>query len=237
MEKKILQELGLNEKETIIYLELLKEKSCTASKLAKLTKINRTTAYLELENLKELGLVSYIIKDSKRYFQAASPDKLIEILDTKKKKVESILPKLKGLHQSVEPFKIEVFEGKSGIKTFYNDILKTGGEVVAFGITGYAFEMLKYDFPHFIEKFKKAGIKAKYLANFDAKKELNKLPLGFVEIRYLPKKYTSEITTIIYKDKVAIQSLVENNIFVTVMTDKLLYEGYKNYFEFMWNSI
>lgn len=237
MEKETLIDFGLNEKEASIYLKLLSEKSCTASKLAKLAKINRTTAYLELENLKEMGLVSYIIKNSKRYYQPSSPDKLIEILETKKKKIESIMPNLLGLHKSIEPFHIEVFEGKEGIKTFYNDVVKNGGEVVAFGITGYAFEILKYDFPHFIEKFKKAKVTARYLANHDAKLLLSKLPKEFVKIKYLPKEYNSEITTIIYKNKIAIQSLVKDNIFVTVISDKLLYEGYKNYFEFMWNSL
>ena len=129
MKERILEELGLNEKEARIYLTLLKEKSCTASKLAKLAKINRTTAYLELENLMSLGLVSYVVKDSKRYYQAASPDKLIEILDSKKAKIQSILPQLKGLHKSIEPFKFEVFEGKEGIKTFYQDILNNAKTV------------------------------------------------------------------------------------------------------------
>ena len=93
-----------------------------------------------------------------------------------------------------------------------------------------------WDFP-VVVKTKKAKVTARYLANNDAKKSLSKLPKDFVKIKYLPKEYTSKITTIIYKDKIAIQSLVKDNIFVTVISDKLLYEGYKNYFEFMWNSL
>ncbi|MCK5630023.1 MAG: hypothetical protein KAI26_05370, partial [Nanoarchaeota archaeon] len=112
MELEILEEFGLNEKESRIYVTLLKEKSCNASRLAKLTNLNRTTAYLELDNLLRLGLVSYVIKDSRRYYQAASPEKLLEILDTKKAKIESILPMLKGLHKSSQSFKIETYEGK-----------------------------------------------------------------------------------------------------------------------------
>ena len=63
MEEQVLKEFGLNEREVQVYLALLKEKSCTASKLAKVAKVNRTTAYLELENLMKRGLVSYVIKD------------------------------------------------------------------------------------------------------------------------------------------------------------------------------
>ncbi|MCK5624520.1 hypothetical protein KAI04_01640 [Candidatus Pacearchaeota archaeon] len=233
---KILQETGLNEKEVKIYLELLKQKLCTASKLAKLTKINRTTAYLELENLMQLGLVSYIIKNSKRYYQSANPRKLIEILETKKKKIKSILPKLELLHSTTEEVKIETYEGKEGLKTFYQDILNNAKELLAFGTTGLAFKILDFEFPHFVKDCKKKGIKAKYLANKNAKRYLSKLPKNFVEIKYLTEKYSAKVTTIIYNNKVAIQSLQKDKIYITLIKDKNLYDSYKNYFEFMWNS-
>lgn len=233
----ILQEIGLNEKESKIYLELLKQKSATASKIAKLTNINRTTAYLELEILMKRGLVNYTIKDSKRYYQPASPKKLIEILDTKKKKIKSILPQLESLHETQEHFKVETYEEKEGLKTFYQDILNNANEVLAFGTTGLAFEILEFEFPHFIKDCKKKGIKARYISNKDAKKQLSKLPKQLVKIKYLDKKYTAKVTTLIYKNKVAIQSLQKNKIYITVTTDKNLYETYKNYFEFMWASI
>ncbi|MDP3026452.1 MAG: helix-turn-helix domain-containing protein [Nanoarchaeota archaeon] len=237
MDKEILREAGLNDKEAIIYLELLKERICNASKLAKLTKIQRTTIYLELENLMRKGLVSYVIKNSKRFYQAASPEKLIEILDTKKQKIKSILPDLKSLHHSIEPFKIEIFEGKEGIKTFYQDILNSNTkELLAFGVTGNAFETLKFEFPHFVRKYEKAGLKVRYLANKSSEKLLTGLPRYRVKIRYLPEKYSSDVTTIIYANKIAIQSLVKENLFVVLIEDERLFRGYKNYFEFMWNS-
>jgi sugar-specific transcriptional regulator TrmB len=235
--EEILQEIGLNEKESIIYLELLKEKSATASKIAKLTKINRTTAYLELEILMKRGLASYTIKDSKRYYQPASPKKLIEILDTKKKKIKSILPQLELLSSEKEEIKIETYEGKEGLKTFYQDILNNATEVLAFGTTGLAFEILKFEFPHFIKDCIKKNIKARYISSETTRKQLSKLPRKMVKIKYLDKKYLAKVTTLIYKNKVAIQSLQKNKIYITVTTDKNLYETYKNYFEFMWNSI
>lgn len=235
MKEEILQEIGLNEKESKIYLTLLKEKSCTASKLAKLTKINRTTSYLELENLMNLGLVSYVVKDSKRYYQAASPEKLIEILDTKKAKIHSILPQLKGMHKSIEPFKFEVFEGKEGIKTFYQEIINSNAkEILVFGATGRAFEILKFSYPHFLKKFIKLNIKERALANQESKRNMEKHPKTHIKVKYLPKEYKAEVSTVIYKGKVAIQSLHKDNIYVVVITDDLLYNSYKNYFEFMW---
>ncbi|MFH1503565.1 MAG: helix-turn-helix domain-containing protein [Candidatus Diapherotrites archaeon] len=233
--EEILKEIGLNGKEVKIYLELLKERSQTASKIAKLTKINRTTAYLELENLMKLGLVSYTIKNSKRYYQPASPKKLVEILETKKKKIISILPKLESFQQNEELFKIEIYEGKEGLKTFYQDILNNAREVLAFGVTGLAFEILDFEFPHFIKLCEKKGIKARYIANKNSEKLLKKLPKNFVKIKYLEDKYNAKVTTIIYSNKVAIQSLQNEKIYITLIKDKNLYETYKNYFEAMWS--
>lgn len=236
-EKQILQEFGLNNRETEIYLNLLNEKICNASKLAKLCNINRTTTYLELERLIRKGLVNYIIKNSKRYYRANSPNQLLKILEIKKEQIKSILPNLKQRHHSIELFKIEVFEGKKGIQNFYQNVLDEGKEILAFGVTGKAFETMEFVFPHFVKKYIKKKIRARYLANYDAKKLLQNLPKNFVEIKYLPEQYKSEITTIIYSGKIVLQSLIKENMFVVLIKDKKLYEGYKAYFEFMWNSV
>lgn len=230
----ILQDFGLNERESKVYIQVLRDQGETASTIAKRTKINRTTVYLELNNLIEKGLVSYLIKDKKKYFQAVEPEKFLEILDEKKNKISKIMPELKGLHKSITPFKIEILEGKEGVKSLYNLIYKEAKEASAYGVTGNAFDILKFEFPLLVKKAKNKGLKLRYLANKDAEKKLKKLPKGFIQIKYLPKEITSEVSTIIFNDKVAIQSLVKENIFVTLIIDKQLSQGYKNYFNYMW---
>lgn len=229
-----LQEIGLNENEAKVYLQVLKDQGETASTIAKRAKINRTTVYLELDNLTQKGLVSYVIKNKKRSYQAVEPEKLIEILEEKKLKINKIMPRLKGMHKSINPFKIEVLEGKEGVKTLYNKIIDEAKEVCAFGVTGKANDILRFEVPHIDKKIKQKNMKIRYLANEDAKKQ--KLA-SVAQTKYMPKEIRSEITTIIFNDKVAIQSLVKENIFVTIITDEQLSKGYKNYFEFMWNLV
>ncbi len=232
-----LRDFGLNEREAKAYVALLRERSCTASKLAKAAKVNRTTAYLELENLMKKGLVSYVIKDSKRYYQAAPPEKILALLEDKKKRFEEILPRLKQQFTQTEPFKIEVFEGKEGIKTFYQDIYNNAKEFLVFGATGKAVEVLRYSYPHFLNKFIEKNIKERALANTQAKEIMDMHPKTHLQVKYLPEKYKADVTTIIYGGKVAIQSLQEENIYVVVIADRHLYKSYKNYFEFMWSCI
>lgn len=235
MEKEALEDFGLTDKESRIYLQLLKEKKCTASKLAKLTKVNRTTAYLELDNLLKLGLVSYVIKDSKRYYHPAPPEKLIALLDEKKSRIKSVLPKLKSLHSLNSQFHMEVFEGKEGIKTFYQDILNSVKEFYVLGATGKAIKLLEFSYPHFVNKFIRSNIKEKAIANSDSKDIMEKFhPPKFLDIRYFPEGCRSNITTIIYGEKLAIQSLQKENIYVIVIRDKLLVDTYQNYFNLLW---
>ena len=237
MYEHLLTEIGLTENESKLYLSLLKEGTSSASQISKVTNVNRTTSYLELDKLIEKGLVSYTIKDSKKYFTAANPKKLLNILDLKRKKVQSIIPNLESFPQKQNKFLSDVYEGKEGLKTFYQDILNTSPkEVLAFGITGLAFDVLEFEFPHFVKECKKRKITAKYIANKDSKINLEKLPNNFVKIKYLDKQYDSKVTTIIYSGKVAIQSLIGKSIYIVVIKDEFLYESYKNTFNFMWDS-
>jgi len=235
----LLEGFGFTENQVKLYLELLKEDETNASRLSKITGIHRSTTYQELEVLVKNGLASFVVKDFKRYYIAASPDKLLQILDEKKKNLQDVLPDLKGLQgiSKKSSVNVEVYEGKEGIKTFYQHILNENPkEVFAFGVTGYAFEVLKYSFPQFLDKYLKAGIKARYLANFDSKKRLQESPKN-IQIKYLPKEAYSNVTTIVYDEYVAIQSLIEDKIYVILIKDKNLAAGYRNYFEFVWETI
>ncbi len=58
----------------------------------------------------------------------------------------------------------------------------------------------------------------------------------YLKIKYLPQEYEADVTTIIYGDKVAIQSLQKENIYVIIIKDGFLYKTYKNYFNFMWKT-
>lgn len=58
MIEEILINLGLNEKETLIYLTILKNQQLTASDIAKKTKLKRTTVYAVLDNLIQKRLIT-----------------------------------------------------------------------------------------------------------------------------------------------------------------------------------
>jgi sugar-specific transcriptional regulator TrmB len=237
--KETLKSCGLTENQADIYIALLKEGETSASKLAKLIKINRSTIYQELNELVKQGLASYVIKDFKRYYKASPPEQILTQLEDKKQEIKSILPQLKNLQDtSIKPLiDIKVYEGKEGIKSFYQQILnEKPKEVLALGVTGIAWEILQFTFPHFVKEYQKAGIKSRYLANNDSKQRLKQHPKKNLLIKYLPKETYSDVTTIIFNDNIAIQSLQKEQIYVVIIRDKKLAQGYKNYFKFIWKS-
>jgi sugar-specific transcriptional regulator TrmB len=77
MFEKDLQELGLNDKESAVYLALLSVDNDSVIDLSKKTNINRTTIYPVLESLMTKGLVSEVKMDKKIRFAAEAPERLV----------------------------------------------------------------------------------------------------------------------------------------------------------------
>ena len=78
--EQILKEYGLSDNEIKVYLASLSLGTSKVNEISKKADLLRTTTYEVLKTLVEKGLVSYVIKSGVRYFEAAYPNKLINIL-------------------------------------------------------------------------------------------------------------------------------------------------------------
>lgn len=74
----ILHNQGLSERETALYLHLLKLGGQAASQLARLSGISRSGCYLALESLRRKGLVNQIGQHGTTVFHAVDPSLLLE---------------------------------------------------------------------------------------------------------------------------------------------------------------
>lgn len=84
-----LRKIDLTEKEARCYMTLLKNGSSGVQKIAKSMRLTRPTTYRILENLEQKGLVK-MEKDSDKkvkIYKAKSPDELISLLRTKKRRL------------------------------------------------------------------------------------------------------------------------------------------------------
>lgn len=142
MLEKYLQDIGLSEKESVIYLALLAVDNSSVLDLSKKTKLNRSTTYVILESLAKKGLVSETTQGKKTHYQAESPERLetyIEqrkiILDEQAKKLKDIIPQIKSVQrEGGEKPVVKYFEGREGIfalnESLYKDENEGGSNIV-----------------------------------------------------------------------------------------------------------
>ena len=171
----LLKEAGLTEGETKVYLALLELGSTTSGPIIEKSKISRSIIYTILEKLIEKGLVSFIIKEKTKYFQATSPNKILNYIEERENKlkkskedIEKILPQLLLKQNSFGKNEAQIYLGLKGVRTAYENIylkLKKGEEFYFLGIS----QELSPDQEAYWKKDQKrrikAGIKCKLLFN------------------------------------------------------------------------
>jgi len=120
MDTKILSEIGLSSREIAVYLALLKLGSTTAGPLVKESEVQNAKIYETLEKMMKKGLVTYVVKQSIKHFQAVNPITLINFFDEKKNRLQNTVNELQIIQQHTEPeCNSRVFEGVRSIKSAF----------------------------------------------------------------------------------------------------------------------
>lgn len=224
-----LKDYGLSDKESKIYLALLQAGTSSVNRIANKARIQRTTTYDVLKSLKEKGLVSFVVKDKKTFFEATHPSSLLSNLREKEREIRKILPQLIEIKGSaIEKPKVTLYEGKAGLISILEDILKTQKNYLCYASNESLLKILKYYFPHFIERRIKLGLRAKLI--LDEKPIAKKL----TDYRIIRKKFNT--STWIYENKVAILSLLESEPIGMIIENKEIAETQKIVFDLMWQK-
>ena len=123
---KILQKIGLSERESCIYIDLLENEISTISDIAKRTNLHRPVIYQTLPILEEMGLISKNLKGKRTCYTAESPTKLRSIMENLTKGFESTIQDLEEMHEHKERKPtIKTLSGKKGIQFVFYDVLNT----------------------------------------------------------------------------------------------------------------
>ena len=83
MNMEILRDIGMTDGEIRVYVALIRLGSATSGPVTDKSGVSRAKVYNILERLMQKGLVSYIIKDKTRHYQAEDPVKIKDYLDKK----------------------------------------------------------------------------------------------------------------------------------------------------------
>lgn len=230
--QKLLQDLGLEEKEAKVYLALLKLGEATATLIGEKTNLDRTLIYQLANKLIEKGLVSYIIKNNVKYFSAANPKKLMEDVKEKENQLQKAMPELISLTKiREEETRVEIYRGKEGLRTILKDVIRTKKDYIAFGEEGRFQKVLPIDVQRYIKELEKNNIHERVLVREDLRGKALKSKNS--DFRYLPKDYLSPVTTVVYGDKVA--NFIWTLPYYAILTkNKEVADSFKSHFNLLW---
>jgi sugar-specific transcriptional regulator TrmB len=246
MPKELLKDMGLKDNEIKLYLTLLKEGPSSVVRLSKATGVERSMCYQVINNLAGRGLISSSIRDNRKYFEAADPDHLFELLNNKEKELLIVkdrlsekMPFFKGMMDKSKggDFKVDVYTGSEGCKIVRLKVLNESEE---YHVIGYHKDMKGFS-KYWRENWAKERVKRKIKRNVivsPAFKDAESLKQPYTSVRVLPNSATDEtpMTTLIFgKDKVLISLPTEDEYYGLLITNKQVHDSYLSYFDVLWN--
>ncbi|MCB9799098.1 hypothetical protein H6758_05250 [Candidatus Nomurabacteria bacterium] len=242
----ILEEVGLTPNESKIYESLLHQSEASVSQISVKSGVHRRNVYDALSRLTDKGLVFPIFQKGENTYKAVSPDKLVEILDEKRQRIDRILPDLRHLHDS-DPKKDAAFiyKGLEGFKNYMRDLVRVSEDTYFLGAKALWFTpgIEKYYLTNFVQTAEKKGLKYFTLYDPRVKKEC---PQAIVEIRgeykFLPKQYPTPGVVDIFGDYVVTFTSIDIGNFgedgtIFVMVNPELAQTYRTWFQLIWDLV
>lgn len=240
-----LQKIGFTENEIKVYTTLLELGETTTGPIIKESQITGSKVYGILERLKKKGLVSQIIKEKTMYFQASSPERILDYVEIQEKQFEENKEEIKKTINSLKlkqnlsktTQSAQVFEGWEGLKTVFKLIQNE----TANGKTYYAFALgseledektINFLRNHHQKRIEQKG-KVKLLVKKEYKKNLQKWEkYKDLEIKF----YNEELPTgvFIFSDYVANITFKHKTAFL--IKSEHIAESYKKFFENIWKK-
>lgn len=168
--KILMQDLGLTDKYGLVYEYLIKMGGTTPLELARETKINRSSLYRYLEDLREVGLVELILKDKSSSYKA-SPDGLSQYLMSEEARVEKLktrIPKLVkelGEQKVFSGSEVKYFQGKDGLKQMLWNVVASGKPYAGLGYENWNTSVGKTYADKLRSKNMETGAKSREITN------------------------------------------------------------------------
>jgi len=235
-----LQTIGLTKNESKIYLAVLTMGKSNITDIAKYAQIQRTAVHTYIIPLLQQDLIKKTILGKRIYYIPQNPKKLLEIAETRKKKIKKILPNFTEIYNtsSIKPV-VHYYEGKIGIRAVYREMTQTSHIVWSvFSADRYYRVFKKEDAEEFLENIYTNGGKLRDLVENSSQgkryvKENRSANIG--KSKLLPKDFTFSVETIISGNKVAIISLID--LVAVVIKNKEIANSQLNFIKFVWKNL
>lgn len=230
----MIQELikaGLTRIEANVYLALLELGRALAGEISQKSGVHRRSVYEAINGLEKKDLVESETKQGNKYFIPKEPKMILDLLESKKAELLTIVPGLSARYEDSKDTQItNFFKGKAGLKTILDDEIIKGKEILVLGaipiVDKYLDIYARYD-KRRVEK----NILMRLIFSEEDRGNHRDMPLA--KVKYLPKEYDSPLMIETYANKVAIIHMAEKPFTISIKIPEIT-ESYKNYFELLW---
>lgn len=251
---KTLKNLGLNQKEALIYLASLKTGGATITELAQTAEIERTGIYYHIEKLLELKLLKTITRGKRTIFIPSDPERLKKIADQHQKEFHKIFPALEEqFSRQTSKSLIEYFEGPEELNKFYDRLYQILANlqppdniIYVFGQSYRTPIKANKLFLDFTPPKEQINIKMKCIlpqAQKSSKPEENAMDpyivtrynLPKAQLKYIGDQYKYPGATVIMRDRVILHDF--RNFTFSIVINKNLATTWRMLFEFIWDHL
>ena len=239
----ILQAVGLDAKQSQLYVAGLQLGTAPASDYAKSAGLNRISAYNLLEELVHRGYFTVVKKVRAKWYAPVAPEFVALEARKSAEALERVLPELRSLQGAKyrQP-RVRFFEGWEGVRHVYEDTLTASSELLNFANSAVVRKFWPMYDEEYVEERVKRGIHLRGIAPDDAtgKHVHGEDRERLREIRLVPASdfdFTNEIN--IYDHKVAICSFDsglkgDKDMFGVIIESKEVAETQRQIFEMAW---
>lgn len=239
----ILEEFGLSQNEAKIYEVLLQVGEGAITEIAKKSKIHRRNVYDSINRLIEKGMVFQIIGKGDHGYKPVDPNKLAELLDEKRRKLDNAMPDMVAAYQAKPHLEaVYIYKGIEGFKNYLRDILLLEEDAYFIGAKGAWFDpRLKTFLDWFLVDAKKRNITYHHLFDYEVQDQAPYVPEAVgMPFKYLPKEYSTPSMIDIFGDRVvsftgAGIAKISDDITIFVNISRPLATSYKIWFQFMYD--
>lgn len=247
MDLTALKQLGLNNSEIKVYFALLELETSTVGPIIDKADVPDSKIYIILDKLKDKGLVSHVIKNKVKHFQAADPKVLTKIIEQKQKELslqktvleKKIIPEIEKRRKLTEDKQeATIYESKAGLKAaflYMLDSLNRGEEYQVLSFEKGLGTKEAVDF--FREHHKRRqnrGIKVRLIAQ---KSKCETILKKHIFVRKNTRYTTQNFPIGLYLFKNHVMTVLwgeKKTAFI--IKSKENYESYKIYFEDLWKK-
>ena len=242
----LLVELGFSEAAASTYWALLNLDSVSVRKVAALSGINRGTTYEAIKTLQAGGLVVSRKSGQREFYSAESPEKIYDLIKDRRKELwysqqraQELIPQL--LARKVQPQGrplVQYYENDDGVVAILQDVLH---EVSKLAVPEYYVfssrplrQYLYRKFPRFTERRIAEGVAVKAIAIGEGGD-----PAEQSERKWLSEPTDGSVSsyTLIYGNKVAHISIVDDTPYGVVIEDAGTAAMQRLLFESIWATL